>query len=231
MPYGYSSPYNYNANAAPPTTNEKVNVWGVGMRQIIATVIGTALFTLAWLAINKVSTQNLNPGTGVSSLYNPIFPSLNNSFSIFFTPVNLLYTLTVTIPLFFTVEFGPWAGIISAIAGNLLGDYFAFQQLPSPWYYYVGNPLAVLIPSLALAFIYSRSGRKNKISIILALTALGLAASSLLEAIGDSIKYPSPGGYWLGEFAAYCLTSVVCLIALPILLAFYEATIGGRRSL
>ena len=225
MPYGYNNPYNYNATVAQPTTNEKVNPWRVGVRQVIGTVIGTALFTLAWFAIDKAS-QNVN-----SSLFNPIFSSLNNSFSGYFTWGNILFSLAYTIPLFFTIEFGPWAGIIGAVAGNLLGDYFASQMLPEPWYYYVGNPLLVFIPALALAFLASRSGRVNKITIILALTALGIVASSLLEAIGDNIKFAYAAGSWLGAFAALCLAGAACLIALPIILSFYHAVVGSKRSI
>jgi serine/threonine protein kinase len=232
MPYAYGSPYNYNAVPAQPTTNGKVHVWRLGKRQLIATVIATVLFTLAYFGFNKLSTVNINPSTGLSSVFSPIFSSLNNSFGSAFTTGAMLFYLVYTIPLFFAVEFGPWAGAISVVVGNLLGDYFAFHQLNNTqWYYYVGNPLLVFIPGFVLAILYSTSGRKATIPIVLALTVAGIVASNLLEAIGDTIAFHFAVGDLFGEFAGFSLAGLVCLIALPVALAISNAVTKSRRSM
>jgi serine/threonine protein kinase len=232
MPYAYGSPNNYNTVPAQPTTKGKVHVWRMGKRQLIATVIGTVLFTLAYFGLDKLSTVNVNPNTGVSSLFNPIFSSLSNTFAFSFTFGSILFNLAFSIPLFFAVEFGPWAGAISVIVGNLLGDYLALQHLNNlQWYYYIGNPLFVCIPGFVVAILYSTPGKKVTIPIVLALTVAGIVISNLLESIGDTIRFQFAAGDLFGEFAGASLASVICLIALPIALAISNAVTKSRRSM
>jgi serine/threonine protein kinase len=231
MPYGYGSPYNYNARPAPPTTNGKVNVWRMGKRQLLATMISTVLFTLAYFGVDKLYTLNPNPTTGLSPLFSPIFPSFNNTFSFTFTFGGMLFFLAFTIPLFVAVEFGPWAGAISVVVGNLLGDYLAFHQLISPWYYYIGNPLLVFIPGFVLAIIYSTSGRKIEIPIVLALTVAGIVVSNLFVVIGDSIAFHYAVGDLFGEYTALSLEGVIFLLALLIMLIISNAITKTRRSI
>src|SRR5205823_425303 len=82
---------------------------------------------------------------GDYSLFNPLF--LNMSLA------TILLGLTLVVPFFFATQFGPWVGLVTALPGALIGDYFSkvISVFSFPWYGYAG--LAVLGFLSGLAFL------------------------------------------------------------------------------
>jgi ECF-type riboflavin transporter, S component len=146
----------------------------------------------------------------------------------------LLYTfllsLATTIPLFLAVEFGPWVGLVTIVAGTLIADYFVNHSLARPWYWYLSDAIFAFIPGFALLFTKGRYNNAGTIAIAVGFSAVGIVISNIVVVIGDGIVYHYPPTDYIGAFFGTTLANAVCLILLPILLIIYNAVTGGRAS-
>jgi len=106
MPTNYpepaGTPHISQRGRAPSLHGKNASIWFVGPRQVIAAVLGVALYGL-------LSHANL----------------------IFILPMGTLdvFLPALLIPLFFGVVFGPWVGLVVGGFGFLLGDYVANMWL------------------------------------------------------------------------------------------------------
>ncbi len=193
------------------------------MNPLAALIVSTILFTLCDYALASWLTTNLR-------LSEPIISAIPGAFSAYFTPINVLFDLAITLPLFFAIEAGPWIGLVSAVIGNLLGDYLVAHQLSGVvWYYYVTTAVQVAIPAFALfRGRYALGGLK--ISRVLLWTALGIVISSVIAVTGDAIGSHVSAGYWFAGFLGFAFCGIACLVALPILLVTYGAITKKRGA-
>ncbi|HZU70098.1 MAG TPA: protein kinase [Ktedonobacteraceae bacterium] len=209
---------------------QKVKIWSIGLRQVIAMLIGTALFTVAGYAID---TLYVHTGSSSSStLFNPIFPSLSGSFLGYLTLGGLLNGLIFVIPLFFAVEFGPWVGIIVAAGGSWLADtistyrdYFGLQ-----WYWYVAIAVLGFVAGLSLAITRGRYNKLSSFFIALFMSAVAIFLYFLIGIFGDSRIYSYLQSSFGPELVGLTLNTIVSLIPLLILLLIYNAVTGKMRQ-
>lgn len=203
---------------------KKVRVWGIGLRQIIAMIVGTALFAIAGYAVDSLIVRSPN-----QAIYNPIFPALPEAIFGFLNPANLLAGLTFVIPLFFAVEFGPWVGLVVALGGGWLADTISnFRNIEGvQWYWYLAIAVLGFVAGLALAITRGRYNRFSSFFIALFMSAVGIFLYFLIGVYGDSTIY----SYVQSNFANYLLgltlVNVICLIPLLILLLIYNAITGN----
>ncbi len=188
-----------------PAPAKQMSVWSIGKRQIFAMLIGVVMFGIADYAIGLVL---------LSSSANP---QLTNSIIFNITLLELLGALTLIVPLFFSLKFGPWVGLASSAVGALVGDYLS-KNTPfavTPWYYYVNIALLGIIASFA--FLKTRGYYKSRRAIGLAIfiSTIGLIVYSLIEATGDSISYHNG---WGATFSAYLPLTFANIIVVAVLL-------------
>lgn len=201
----------------------KENLPRVGINRLVAMIVGTLLFTICnygldiWILRNPASSASSNP-------------TASELFFLYFTPVSILFSLIITIPLFIAVEVSPWIGLASIIIGNMLGDYIAFHQLSSiNWYYYVANALQVCIPGFIL-FRGIHAPNPYKILRVLFWTAMGILISSLIVATGDAINFHYSLNYWLSGFLGFMLSNFAGFIAFLILIAVYGKIAQKKKA-
>ncbi|HJT56479.1 MAG TPA: protein kinase [Ktedonobacteraceae bacterium] len=205
---------------------KKVRVWSIGLRQIIAMIVGTALFTLAGYVVDSLIVHSTD-----QSIYNPIFPTLSGLIFNFLNPASLLGGLTLVIPLFFGVEFGPWVGLVVALSGGWLADTISNYRtsLGVQWYWYLAIAVLGLVAGLALAITRGRYNRFSSFFIAILMSAIGTFLYFLIGIYGDSTF----DSFIQSNFASYLfgltLTSVICLIPLLILLLVYNAITGNMK--
>src|SRR5207248_11126095 len=132
----------------------------------------------------------------------------------------ILIGLTLVVPVFFATQFGPWVGLVTALPGALIGDYFSkvISVFSFPWYGYAG--LAVLGFLSGLAFLRTRGRYNTRGSITTAIVTsfIGLVVFVLLLMIGDMIAYQFSWAYVFSLYLPSYLASIAALILLPILL-------------
>ena len=210
--------------AGSPAT--KVNIWSIGKRQLVAMLVGIVIFGGLYYGLNVLGNRSSYSGP----LFNPIIPFSSGSFSYSFTLFAILFNLAYTIPLFLAVEFGPWVGLVSIEVGTLIGDYFVNQSLARPWYWYLSDAIFVFIPGLALLLTKGRYNNTRAIAIAVGFSAVGIVISNLVGVIGDGIAYHFRLTDYSGQFFGITLSSLVCLVLLPILLIIYNAVTMRRAG-
>ncbi len=173
----------------------RVNIWGIGVRQVVLMALGAALYAgLSWLTnslqLPGASNVSLRPG--------------------------------IVIPLFFGVVFGPIVGAFSGGIGNLINDLLTGTVY---WNWDVGNAIIGLVAGLAMYNTLGRYNSTVKIivaefySVIGILVGLGFAAFSDIWV--SKLTFNSAT---TTEFIPATLTDIVLgLILLPILLVAYNA--------
>jgi serine/threonine protein kinase/uncharacterized membrane protein len=203
----------------PPA--RKMKVWSIGLQQIVAMIVGTAIFAIVGYAFDSLAVHSANSST----LFNPIFPSLSGSFLSFLSPGSLLGGLTFVIPLFFAVEFGPWVGLVVAVGGALLADsistymsYFGVQ-----WYWYLGIAVLGFVSGLALAINRRRYNSFSSIVIAILMSAVATFLYYLIGVSGDSVLYSYVRSDFGTELFGLTVNNVICLILLLIVLLIYNA--------
>src|SRR5579875_1637531 len=225
-----SYPQQHVQGPAQQSPTRKVKIWGIGLRQVIAMSIGTALFTSAGYAIDTLVVHAA--ASSSSTLFNPIFPSVSSSFLGYLSLGGLLTGLIFVIPLFFAVEFGPWVGVIVAAAGNWLADtistyrdYFGVQ-----WYWYVAIAVLGFVAGLSLAIARGRFNKFSSFFIALFMSAVAIFLYFLLGIFGDSRIYSYVQSNFGPELVGLTLTTMVSLIPLLIVLLIYNAVPGKMRQ-
>jgi len=204
-----------------------VKVWSIGLWQIVAMIVGTAIYTIAGYAFDSLAVQSANSST----LFNPIFPSQSGNALGFLSPGSLLGGLTLVIPLFFAVEFGPWVGLVVATIGGLLADsistymsYFGIQ-----WYWYLAIAVLGIFSGLALAITRGRYNKFSSFFIAIFMSALAIFIYYLIGTFGDSKVYSYAQSDFGLELFGLTLNSVICLIPLLVLLLIYNAITGNMK--
>ena len=174
---------------------KKLNTWQFGGREVLATIIGAALFIILDVA--------------TSFAHIPAFQHVS------FRPA-------AVIPMIAGVVFGPWAGLLSGLAGKIMGD-LATEQGFWPWWG-LGYGLMGCLPGLIWLKLrnYRRAGEILKVEGLLALGAgIGMGLASVSEiwvshiSLAETVKT-----YFTPEFLSNTLTG---LVFVPILMIVYAA--------
>ena len=225
--YAAYPPQQYPQRPVQQPPAKKVKVWSIGLWQIVAMIVGTAIYTIAGYAFDSLAVQSANSST----LFNPIFPSQSGNALGFLSPGSLLGGLTLVIPLFFAVEFGPWVGLVVATIGGLLADsistymsYFGIQ-----WYWYLAIAVLGIFSGLALAITRGRYNKFSSFFIAIFMSALAIFIYYLIGTFGDSKVYSYAQSDFGLELFGLTLNSVICLIPLLVLLLIYNAITGNMK--
>ncbi len=205
------------------SSDEKVKLWSIGKRQIVAMVIGTALYA------------------GLSHLFISITPDFTDLIAIF---------PALIIPLYFGAVFGPWVGLFTGGIGFLIGEfltnitnnwyvplgdnsiqYFSNNSGNIDWYWTLSIALIGFVAGLTRLLIIRRRYNTFR-SIILTdiITALGV-----FVCFGFANLSLSWNSYLdLATASSYILKvalpgSIFCLILFPILLFIYTSITRSRK--
>jgi energy-coupling factor transport system substrate-specific component len=214
---------------APSLYDRKASIWYVGPRQVIAAILGVALYGL-------FSHVNL----------------------IFILPLGALdvFLPALLIPLFFGVIFGPWVGLVVGGFGFLLGDYVANMWLHDlSWnngylFYqsalinyrdlvgwngvagYLVNALLGLVAGLTRLSI-RRYNTAQALAMVGVVCAAGITAGTATVVYSAMWLYGSPF-YTLREattalFDTALPNLLLALVVLPLLLWVYDFTARGKK--
>jgi len=199
------------------TSNQTVNPWGLGKKQLIAMAIGTALYSLLVYFVDGPLAADYH---GSYTLFNTLFPG-----SLYLSWANILLGLIVVVPFFFATKFGPWVGLACFLLGALIGDAFsgATTDFPLSWYDFAGQALLGFLSGLAfIRTLGHYHSRRNLVTAVITCLIGGLAYL-LFFLIIDIIVYQSSWfDYYNFRIATFLVTSIFTLILLPVLLIGYE---------
>ncbi|HEX6482096.1 MAG TPA: protein kinase [Ktedonobacteraceae bacterium] len=228
-PYPSYSPQQYSAypsqqypmQPAQVAPARKVKVWSIGLQQIVAMIVGTAIFGIVSYALDSLFISTANS----SVLSNSIFPSLSGTLFNYISTGNLLIGLTFIIPLFFAVEFGPWVGLVVAAGGALLADSIStyMSYFGVHWYWYLGIAVLGFVSGLALAITRRRYNTFSGIVIAILMSAVATFLYFLIGISGDSVIYPYVRSDFGSELFGLTVNNLTCLILLLIVLLIYNA--------
>ncbi len=228
----YSASANYPAASKPiaRVPDEKVNAWGIGKRQLVAMIVGLAVYGILGYVLDQV----FNHSDSSSFLLQPLFP-FNNAQISYFTPGSILIGLLFAIALFFGVEAGPWVGLVVMGAGGLLSDYLSnyISIYHVNWYWYVAGALCGFISGLAFPITRGRFASGGAIAIAVAMSGVGLVIYSALGVFGDGISSQvSPTDFFtllLPALLSLILANAIGLVFLPIVLLTYNTIVSRRK--
>ena len=173
-----------------------------GLRQLVAMVIGAALYTAVGYFINMLSLQN-------------------QTFASY-----ALFDVSVIIPLFFGVVFGPFVGLVTGV-GYFLGHYLS----GSPFYWYNGTGIALTGLVAGLAWLRTRGQYNSTRSIVTAefFAAMGVIVGEGFADCGSVGVAQYPFLAAAGNFLTFSLFELLFgLILLPIVLTAYNAIARPR---
>jgi serine/threonine protein kinase len=205
------------------SSDEKVKLWSIGKRQIVAMVIGTALYA------------------GLSHLFISIIPSFTDLIAIF---------PALIIPLFFGAVFGPWAGLFTGGIGFLIGEFFT--SITNNWYVPLGDNSIQYFSNntgnidwywtLSIALIGFVAGLTRLLIIRRRYTTFrSIILTDIISALGVFVCFGfanlslSWNAYLdLATASSYILKialpgSIFCLILFPILLFIYISIARSRK--
>src|SRR5260221_5619076 len=195
------------------TSDETVNPWSLGKRQLIAMVIGIVVYSVVNYLIAQLLVSNYHGGY-----------ELWNSNFLIMSGANILLGLIVVVPLLFATKFGPWVGLVCVLPGALSGYYLSQNinsgALPPPnWYDFASLALLGFLSGLAFLLTQGRYNTRRNLATAIVTSFIGLVVYALFLMIIDIIVYQS---YWFDPFgftlATVLMASIVTLILLPILL-------------
>ncbi len=214
---------------APLLYDKKASIWYVGPRQIIAAILGVALY-------------------GLLSHVNLIILISTGTLDVFLP--------ALLIPLFFGVIFGPWVGLVVGGFGFLLGDYVANMWLHDlSWnngylFYgsalinfrdligwnavtgYLANGMIGLVAGLTRITI-RRYNNLQALATVGVICAAGIAIGIVVVIYSAIWLYHSPF-YRLGEATSAFFDSLLpnllfALVVLPLLLWLYDKIVRGKK--
>jgi energy-coupling factor transport system substrate-specific component len=173
--------------------SNKQEIWQFGAQEVLHSMIGTALFIV------------LDVATSFAHI-----PSVHN---VSFRPA-------VVIPMVFGVVFGPWAGLLSGLAGKIMGDLVTEQGF-WPWWS-LGYGLMGFLPGLIWLGLrnYRRAREILKVEGLLVLGAgIGIGLASVSEIWVSHIPFAETvKTYFLPEFFSNIATG---LVLVPVLMVAY----------
>ncbi len=175
-----------------------------GLRQFIAMIFGAALYAGVGYFINILSLQQ-------------------QSFASY-----ALFDVSVVIPMFFGVVFGPFVGLVTGI-GYFLGHYLS----GSPFYWYNGIGIALTGLVAGLAWLQTRGHYNSTRSIVIAefFAAMGVIVGEGFADCGSVGVAQYPFLAAAGNFLIFSLYELLFgLILLPILLSVYNAIARPRLT-
>jgi uncharacterized membrane protein len=180
----------------------KSKMWQFGGREVLVAIVGAALFIVLDVA--------------TSFAHNPSFHGIS------LRPAAL-------VPIICGVVFGPWAGLLSGLAGKIMGDLMTEQGF-WPWWG-LGYGWMGFLPGLAWLGLrnYRRAGEILKVEGLLVLGAgIGIGLASVSEvwvshiSLAETVKT-----YFLPEFFSNSATG---LVLMPILMIAYSAILARKKS-
>ena len=195
------------------TSNETMNPWSLGKRQMLAMVIGILIYSVLIYFVDGSLAANFH---GSYTLFNELFPG-----SLYLTWANILLGLIIVVPFFFATKFGPWVGLACLLLGALIGDSFsgAITNFPLSWYDFAGLALLGFISGLAFLRTLGRYDTRRNLATAVVTCFIGGVVYALFFMIVDIIVYQSS---WLDYFrftlATVLVASIFTLILLPIFL-------------
>ncbi|GHO94905.1 hypothetical protein KSF_049530 [Reticulibacter mediterranei] len=244
---------NHKANSSPPLTTGDTNLTSLSSGrtsnilldkgQTVAMLFGIAIYGgLRWFFLRA-------NGPIFFTLSLPLSTSELNTLDFGF--MEILFGLTLCIPFFLSIKFGPWIGLVVALAGdvlafNLFGRPFAgsFVSLPYfvfvngyfmgagfvsvefSWQWYTASAICGFLPGLTLLLTKKQSARKRTMGIAIIMCAIAIIMGSLL------ISYSFKAQFNILPFFTVLLFQMLAnstaLIALPILLLIYDAIVKRR---
>jgi serine/threonine protein kinase len=191
------------------------SAWSIGRRQIVALLVGIALFSLVSYLVDLFFAAASNNGFS-SPPYQPFWPFGGGGLSL----LNIALAFSLILPAFFAARFGPWVGLGSALFGDVLGNALSGTLSASfnPWYTYI--TYAIFGFMAGLAFVRTR-GHYNTRGALLSLAVInvvGLVLSLVWQSIGDSsFNPPAPvTSFYLPLALVYCLPGLLLLVCLLI---------------
>jgi hypothetical protein len=206
----------------PPAIPTKVTLhgsaWSMGIQQLLAMIVGIALFGFASDLVDLFFVAAFNDGFS-----SPPYQTFWLFGVIGFSLLNIVLGLSLIIPAFFAAKFGPWVGLTSATCGSLLGNAASstFSASFNPWYTYITYALFGFIAGLA--FVRTRGHYKTRGALLslTVITVVGLIVSLLWQSLGDSIfNPPAPfTSFYLPMALVFCFPG---LLLLGCLLLVYE---------
>ncbi len=180
---------------------EKKSLFQFGTREVVYAAIGAALYAVLSIATNFLQIP---------------------------AAANVSIRPAVAIPMFFGIAFGPWAGLISGLVGNLISDLISGYGF-WPWWD-LGNGLMGFIPGLIWLNIASfRAGMdilKAEIMVVVG-AAVGMFVASVSEIWVSGTSFAASMS---ANFLPAFITNIINgLILVPILMVAYAA-IRGRSG-
>ena len=181
---------------------EKLKIWQFGGQEVLAAIIGAALFIILDVA--------------TSFAHIPAFQHVS------FRPA-------AVIPIIVGVIFGPWAGLLSGLAGKIMGDLVT-QQGFWPWWG-LGYGLLGCLPGLAWLGLrsYRGAGEILKVEGLLVLgAAIGMGLASVSEvwvshiSLAETVKT-----YFVPEFFSNTVTG---LVLVPVVMIGYAAIRDRKKA-
>ena len=197
--------------------DEKASVWRIGKRQVVAMLVGTAIYGV----VNYAFDLLVNSASSNAPLFNPIIGGSEYSPNL----IGILGGLTLTIFFFFGAEFGPWVGLVSGFVGGLLADLLSRSLFiySIPWYYYAMLAILGFFPGLALLRTKGRYNNAAAIATAVAMSAIGIVIGNIWSAIGYvQLQQLSFFPYFFSIFVSPTAADIIGLILLPILLIIYD---------
>jgi hypothetical protein len=180
-----------------------MSAWDINKRQLVAMVIGTVIYTIIDYLLDKLTASS-------SFWFTPI------GFSSILSPANILFGLSLAIPLFFGAEFGIWVGLISILVGSILGDAIAGIASVTIWYIYLGLAITGFFSGLTLL----RPSSKKSIVRAVTLNAIGLIIGVIVQIIG--FAWTNPATWILTFLDSTVFYMLPGLLLLTIMLAIYK---------
>jgi serine/threonine protein kinase/uncharacterized membrane protein len=205
---------------ASSLSSGKVNAWGIGKRQLVATGIGLIIYGICNYVLDIVFNS-----AAYASFFNPLIGGSPYSPSL----ATILLGLTLVVVWFFSAEFGPWVGLVVALVGSLLTDTLsgALANFHFYWYVYASYAILGFFPGLALLGTQDpyKTARATVIAIVM--TVIGIILGSIFTSVGDGLVY---GNSFLPEFFSFTFSFLIALILLPVLLVIYDRIANRGKS-
>jgi serine/threonine protein kinase len=203
-----SASTNLPANAQPVAGNskEQVNIWKIGKREVVATLIGIVLYA------------------GLGHFYGSLE---------FDSPFFMAILPALLIPLLLGMRFGPWTGLATGGLGFLIGEFvipYWYQDFGEVFIGYIrpiglfGTLGAALIGFVAGLTVLITKGRYNTRNIAIADTIIAISVF-----LGLGFTLLTAFGVWLDVIEVALPTSIFILIFLPISLITYNAIADRLR--
>jgi serine/threonine protein kinase len=199
----------------PTNVASRGSAWSIGSQQIVAMIVGIALFGLVSYLVDLFFVAASNDGFS-SPQYQPFWLFGGGGLSL----LNIAVGFSLIIPALFAARFGPWVGLVSAFFGDLLGNAFSSTLSASfnPWYSYITYAIFGFIAGLAFVRTRGHYHTRGALLSLVVINVVGLLISFVWQSIGDSISNPPAPvtSFYLPLALVYCLPGLLLLVCLLI---------------